>query len=854
MESHGTHNIKGSKHLSAFRVWLGDNASFTTRLMQMAAIRRVAIGIALLVFCLQAIAVVYSYHREQNHQLSLFDASLQGWAEAALVQTPANDKELSSRLDAQLRSSASAPFKLLGYRLVKSTDRASSATAGLKGGDSLNLGLGRFSDTRSKRYFTVSAYYDTRILPQSLTKPASSTLATSVLYLRVDASHLHAALTARLWKSVAALILVTLLTLAGLLLMMRNKILQPLLDAQKAADRLQHYSRLNQNLLWETDDRLRLTFVENNITAGFGGEKHFASAFEEVAANGVLSGKSALKALQTSGASSEAINEVLASLKKNGKWEGELVLNPEHPGAQATASAVRIVAEAIETEDAGISGYRGLLQDNTEYAGRSRELEYQANHDQLTGLSNRRAFDARLADSFEQYYKSSTATTVCMLDLDQFKLVNDSCGHAAGDALLLQVAKLLESAVRSNDMVARVGGDEFCIVLVNCGIAKAAKIAETIRLYIKDYRFHWRGTTYAIGVSIGIVELSDEFETPADLVTAADACLYRSKRSGRDQIQLHSANDELLLEQRAEMESINTIKQALQENRFVLYFQQLQPCESSRNDKSGHHHQAFVEVLVRMVSDDGTLTLPDDFLPVAERFNLLTEIDRYICSELFNQLNQAASVEATQDNKACDLRLSVNLSDLSVVDRAFQSFLLESLEQAVFDTESLYFEIPESSMAIDFDLVSEFISKLADTGCGVIIDNFGYGSVSVSQIQGQPISALKLSSRLTNDLEQNHLSEIVLRGIVDAGPMLDVDLIAQHVENMNLELLLLSYEFDFLQGFYYAEPQKLVSIAELQALTVSPALMAGKTVAEYQEKSADASDSNDGDDASRHAA
>ena len=856
MEFYSKAGITENKYFKALHLWLGDSAGYATRLLQSASIRHVVICIALLVFSLQTVVVVNSYQREKNHQLSLIDSAWQGWVNAALsvnsTTTSTEESNLQTRLDAQLALNTSAPFNLLGYKLVQFTELlAKSSSIGTTAGNSKNLGLGKYSVSPSKRYFVTSGYFDTRVLLASASQAATDETG-SALFLRVDASHIGAALTAQLWKSIVSLLLIIFVTVSGLLLLMRKRILEPFLDSGKTAERLKNFSRMNANILWETDKRLRLTFIENNVTSvSENRDTGFADCFKaglgRLADNEDVSAESVLNVLSASGVSNETIDDIVVSLKKTGSWEGDIPAYPEDVGGDAVPNVIKIVAEPINGADSELLGYRGLLQDNSENAGRSRELEFQANHDQLTGLSNRRALEAKLDDIFKQYPKDQASTSVCMLDLDQFKLVNDSCGHAAGDALLLQVAKLLESAVRSSDMVARVGGDEFCIVLENCPIAKALEIAEKIRVYIKDYRFNWRGTTYIIGVSIGIVEISDEFDTPADLVTAADACLYRSKRSGRDQIQLHSANDEVLQQQRAELESINSIKGALEEGRFVLFFQQLQPCESSRNEKSGKHQQVFAEVLVRMITDTGKTLLPDEFLPVAERFNLLTEIDRYICNKLFIQLTEASKPARSQKQ---NLRISFNLSALSVVDRAFQSFLLESLEQAAFDTSSLYFEIPESSMGMDFDLVAEFIHAIAETGCGVIIDDFGYGSVSVSQIQGQPISALKLSSNLTDELDKNHLSEIVLRGIVDAGPMLDVDLIAQHVEDMNLELLLLSYEFDFLQGIYYSEPQAFASIAELQELAVAPALTAGEPSDQF---AGDSGNSGDDDKTGRAA-
>lgn len=817
--------------------WLHDSASCLASVWQTTATRRLIAYTALLVLTLQVIAVVFSYHREREYLLSVLDANAQGFVNGVLVVGQGNsatENSISSRLDAGLKAKTGFPLALLGYRIDRSVNTEDGVRSAVKaGGNTVNLGLGKFSSSRSKRYFQISRFYDTRVFLPSLSVETGRG-AGSVLLLRVDASHLDDALSVHLFKSLVALVLVTLLTLSGLLLLMRKFIMQRLLDSVQTKERLNHFSKLNSSLLWETDNRLRLSFVNNKLPQTIHYDDSTANStvtgLESIAEVDEVCGELVHKVFRENGVPAETVKEIISCLKNTGAWEGELQLNPAQGEVHCNPDIVRIVAEPIECTDTGISGYRGLLQDITENAGRSRELEFQANHDELTGLSNRRALEATLHSVFQRKDNEQTATSVCMLDLDQFKLVNDSCGHAAGDALLLQVAKLLQSTVRSSDLVARVGGDEFCIVLQNCSINKAVEIAEKIRLYVKDYRFHWRGTTYTIGVSIGIVGMSREFETPAHLVNAADACLYRSKRNGRNQIQIHVANNEQLQQQRAEMESINSIKKALKDRKFVLYFQQLQPCESRRNNSSDSYDQVFVEILIRMIADDGSQSMPRDFLPVAERFNLLTEIDQYVCNSLFDQLSEASKSRNSSSKQSKKPRISVNLSAFSVVDRAFQSFLLDALELAEFATEALYFEIPERSLAMDFDLVSEFIKKLAATGCGIIVDEFGYGGVSVSQLQGVPLSALKLSTSITSKLDSNHLSQIVLRSIIDSGPMLDVDLIAQHVEDSNLELLLLSYEFDFLQGYYYAQPQELVSIAQLQCLPVSPALTAGDSV------------------------
>lgn len=849
------------------KIMLVRSARYVKHLITASATQWPIVLACLLIFSLQAIAATVSYHRERNHQLRLIDSTYQGWFASI---DPKEVEVLVARLDNLIASPADLPFPLLGYRLVQSSGRAARIPGeGFSAGNFENLGLGFFAKSPSQRYFPVSQFYDTRLSAESanLANPASNQQA--ALMLRVDASHMRGILLAGFWQSLFSIFLVTALSVAGILLLWRRRIFTPLQESRQVNERLSHFARLNANLLWETDRRLHLTYVENNIdnqsTEGTQNTRRasdqpngFLAGVSSRIEEGEMSGQSALAVLSSAGVSAETIETIVESLKADGSWEGEIPQLSENTSVQSRPSVIKIVAQSVDpsASGAGEAGFRGLLLDTTQHSTRSRELEHQAHHDELTGLSNRRACDSKLDIVVEAFHhhlekqEEPPPAVVCMLDLDQFKTVNDSCGHAAGDALLSQVAKLLQSAVRDIDMVARVGGDEFCIVLESCSIDKAVEIAERILFFINDYRFHWRGKSYSIGVSIGIVEMSDEFPTAGELITAADACMYRSKQGGRNQIKLHSPNDEQLQQQRAELAAINSIKDALEDERLILYFQQLQPCESTHNRKTGHHQQMFVEVLSRMISEDGETLLPEDYMPVAEKFNLLPAIDRYMCEKVFRHLADVSHSAASDSAVGANgwIRLSVNLSSLSVVDRAFQSFLLDSLERAEFDVSSVYFEIPESALVLDFELVTGFLKDLSSTGCGIIIDDFGVGAISIAQLLGQPVSTLKIAGQLTKELDKNLLNEIVLRGIVDACPMLEVELVAKCVEDSSLQSVLLKYEFDFLQGFHYFKPQPLSSLQELQALPEVPPLASGQCA---QSDGANPSGDNDG---ARHAA
>jgi len=792
------------------------------------------------------VASIFLWYQKQDHLLTTLDAEFTGRYQ---LSQKYSTTELVTILQNDLRSDTNPASDLLGFRIVGYAPKNSAVSlSGDKatGGEYSELGTGKFHQSRSRRFFSISEHYDTRVI---LDGSDASGLGPRALHLRVDAKQLAPSM-----KSATAAILMSLLSLSFLFFtalwwFLSRTLLMPALSLgqqvkelnalssldnsscesldsesefqddgitgvrsvlensleqikleQSRNERLDGFIRMSTDLVWETDHRLRLTYLKSSL-----GVAAIDESIDE------LSGHSVVSLLVKAGYDESEVLDIYTEIRTNGVWEGKL---PIEDGAEDSRS-IMVVAEPLSGDSKNVTGYAGIAVDTSAQSNLAKQHEYQAHHDEMTGLINRRACDLQLQRIFAAYQDVPKPTSVCLLDLDQFKQVNDACGHAAGDLLLTQVAKLLTSAVRSTDLVARVGGDEFCIILENCGVQKAVHICEKVRGYIDNYRFNWQGKAYTVGVSIGIVELSDEFENVEEIVSAADSCCYRAKRNGKNQVQIHTSDDELMLQQKAELELISSIKLALSEDWLQLFYQPIKPVVPSGGSSDELNESPYIEVFSRIVRPSGEVEIPVDFMPIADRFNLMPDIDRHVCKKVFSLMQD----HENGDTEFNPVRVSINLSRFSVVDRAFHSFLEQAVEESEFNPERLIFEVPENAFTLDLAVTRDFIDLVTDLGGSVAIDNFGCGALSVAQVHGLPVSCLKLDDTLTTGLGVNFLNEIVLRGIVDAAPMLGVELVAQRIEDERTERMLLPYGVHYLQGYHYSKPVALDDFSSIEALS-----------------------------------
>lgn len=437
----------------------------------------------------------------------------------------------------------------------------------------------------------------------------------------------------------------------------------------------------------------------------------------------------------------------------------------------------------------------------------ARELSYQAAHDQLTGLANRAEFERRLAMVLHQPGKERGEQVLCYMDLDQFKVVNDTCGHAAGDELLRQLAKLFQSRIRASDVLARLGGDEFGLLLLGCPLEEALPVADSIRALVEDFRFSWEGKSFAIGVSIGLVQLDAEADSLGSLLSAADSACYAAKDAGRNRIHIYQADDQQLLERRGEMLWVNRIRQALDNDQLRLF---VQPIIALQHASRGPSY----EVLVRMLGEDGRIIPPGAFMPAAERYDLAVAIDRWVVSNFLAWVGDYCRRHPEQPGN-----YSINLSAASISEESFLDFVLGTLERHRVPTACICFEITETSAIANLSRALIFMQKLKAIGCEFALDDFGSGLSSFAYLKTLPVDYLKIDGVFVRDIASDPIARAMVASINTIGHEMGLRTVAEFVENQNILEHLHELGVDYAQGYHLGPPQPL---GELSGVRMMP--------------------------------
>nr|WP_315429541.1 EAL domain-containing protein [uncultured Albidiferax sp.] len=441
-----------------------------------------------------------------------------------------------------------------------------------------------------------------------------------------------------------------------------------------------------------------------------------------------------------------------------------------------------------------------VFHDVSEQRRMSGEMTYRATHDSLTGLLNRGEFDARLARALRKAQEEHSEHALLYIDLDQFKLVNDACGHAVGDQLLQQVAKLLADAVRTRDTLARLGGDEFAIILEHCSIEQAYRVAQKICDRMDDFRFIHDERRFRIGTSIGLVLVNHQWTTTSAIQQAADTSCYAAKEAGRNRVHTWLESDKAMRARHAEMGWTSRIERALDDDGFVLFAQRIHSLDVG---EVGIH----AEVLLRMRNDDGTLTPPGAFLPAAERFHLASRVDRWVLRntlEWMKQLDPATAI--------CSL--SVNLSGQSVSDRTFHVWASELLADAgVGIRAKLCFEVTETAAVTNLADAALFIQSLRASGVRVALDDFGAGASSFGYLKSLPVDYLKIDGQFVRNVVTDPLDDAAVRCFVDVARVLGIETVAEFVDDPAVLQRLLTLGVDFAQGYLLHKPEPIDALA-----------------------------------------
>ena len=462
-------------------------------------------------------------------------------------------------------------------------------------------------------------------------------------------------------------------------------------------------------------------------------------------------------------------------------------------------------SHGVEDSAAPIRDARGRLlgavlvfHDVTEQRRLTSEMTYRAKHDALTGLVNRQEFEHRLRRVLEQARREHECHTLLFIDLDQFKLVNDACGHQVGDQLLRQVAQLFGTVVRSRDTLARLGGDEFAAVLEQCTREQALRVAQQVCDRMDEFRFVHDGRRFRIGASIGLVQVDASWNDLTEVLKAADAACYAAKEAGRNRVHTWYESDRMIQERSGDMQWATRLAQALDEERLVLFGQRLQPLGKAVD---GLH----VEALVRMRQPDGSLTLPGSFLPATERFGMAPRLDRWVVKQALRWLQAHGS--------GCDLAcLHVNLSAQSLADASFRQDIVALLQAAGPDAcRALCFEITETVAMTQLSEIAAFVDGVRARGARVAVDDFGAGASHFGYLRSLKVDLIKVDGQFIKGMLRDPLDDASVRGFLEVARVLGVQTVAEFVDEPDVLARVRELGFDFAQGFHIARPQPLAA-------------------------------------------
>ncbi len=423
-------------------------------------------------------------------------------------------------------------------------------------------------------------------------------------------------------------------------------------------------------------------------------------------------------------------------------------------------------------------------------------LRYQAQHDDLTGLINRREFEVRLDRSLNAVYINNAQHVFCYMDLDQFKLVNDTCGHAAGDELLRQISVLLVNRMRDRDTLARLGGDEFGLLIENCSLIDASQITNAILKLIRDYRFIFEDKIFNIGVSIGIVVVNSGFENISEIIHAADSACYSAKQAGRNQSFLFSPGDVEVTQHKRSVEAISDITDEIDDSQFVLYCQPIVPLSKAVPQ------QPHYEILIRKINVDGIIMLPTTFIPSAERYHLMPNIDRWVIKNTFIAYRELLN----KSEETCNYVFSINLSGTSLGDKSLLGFIREQFSIYAIPPDRICFEITETAAIVNLKNTISLFTALRALGCSFALDDFGSGMSSFTYLKNFDVDYLKIDGSFVKEMHLNRIDHAMVSSIHSVAEAMNIKTVAEFVENEIILNELKAIGVHYGQGLFLGHP------------------------------------------------
>jgi len=455
----------------------------------------------------------------------------------------------------------------------------------------------------------------------------------------------------------------------------------------------------------------------------------------------------------------------------------------------------------LRSPDGKVQKLMGVMQDITDAHLLADELSYRASYDALTGLVNRREFEQRLERVLDTARLEDTENALCYLDLDQFKVINDTCGHIAGDELLRQIAAVLQSNVRQRDTLARLGGDEFGVLMERCSLEQATRVANKLRKKVADFRFVWAQRSFGVGVSVGIVSIDQGSENISTVMNAADGACYTAKYKGRNRVHVYRRSNTDLVRRHGDAEWVTRVQTALTRNSFELSYQPIVPVSNQLEDG------AHIELLLRLPDASGEPVPPGAFLPAAERYNLSSLIDRWVVTNTLAWF--AENPKALEGVAVC----SINLSAQSLIDPEFLSFVCNALRASPLQAKKLCFDISEPVAIANLTDATRFMSSLGKLGCRFALDDFGSGHSSFAYLKTLPVDYLKIDGVYIKGIADDPLDFAIVRSINDIGQIMEKQIIAESVESERVAEKLREIGVDYYQGYFIARPRPIQELA-----------------------------------------
>jgi diguanylate cyclase (GGDEF)-like protein/PAS domain S-box-containing protein len=512
-------------------------------------------------------------------------------------------------------------------------------------------------------------------------------------------------------------------------------------------------------------------------------EEATGATLEELAANAEEGDRKLL---------AEPVRQALAAGTPLNLGRRALMIRP--PGG--AEHMVELSAAPIHMETGETIGAVVLLHDVTEMRGMARQMSYQATHDALTGLVNRREFERRLQEAVDTAHRGDGAHVLCYLDLDRFKAINDTSGHIAGDAMLRESAKILRDAVRDSDTVARVGGDEFGMLLVGCPLDKARQIADDVCRAVNEFRFVWKDKIFNVGVSIGLVEIARDSGTMEEALAAADSACYVAKRQG-GHVSVYSARDEVYARQNGEIQWLQTLQAALRDSRFELYCQPIVAAFAANEEGPA------MEVLVRLRDDSGQHLSPIEFVRAAERYRLMVLVDRWVVQTTLTAMGRGAIALAPKCSVA------INISGQTLQDAQFLEFVVECFDATGANPAQVCFEIAENAVVGNLEAARRFVGVLHGMGCRFALDDFGSGLGSFANLKTLAIDYLKIDGSFFKNLARDTVNQAMVTAMIRLARSLNFKVIAEQVEDASALDAARRIGVDYLQGYAIGRPEKL---------------------------------------------